>query len=71
MQKKALTNLVEYRIICSMVKIIFKHWKTGELLEIVGQVLYDNPASARLVVQTPSGKLEDIIKSTIVSKKEL
>jgi len=54
-----------------MVKIIFKHWKTGELLEIVGQVLYDNPTSARLVVQTPSGKLEDIIKSTIVSKKEL
>jgi hypothetical protein len=50
-------------------KIIFKHWKTGEHLQIIGKVIHDNPASSRIVVQTPSGKLEDIIKSTIIHRE--
>lgn len=52
-------------------KIIFKHWKTGEHLQIIGKVIHDNPASDRIVVQMLSGKFEDIIKSTIVYREAL
>lgn len=50
-------------------KIVFKHWKTGELLEVVCSYagIPDNPASERLVVYDVVNKCyEDIIKSTIV-----
>lgn len=53
-----------------MVKIIFKHWKTGEHLQEVGTIEYDHPESDRLVLRKAgTGELIDIIKETIVIKE--
>lgn len=55
-------------------KITFKHWKTGELLEIVcsDTGLPDNPGSERIVVYDVVNKqYEDIIKDTIVSIEDI
>lgn len=55
-----------------MVKIIFKHWKTGKPLCEVGTVEHDNPQSDRLVLKRAGDKkLVDIIKSTIIVKENL
>lgn len=51
------------------VKIIFKHWKTGEPIQVVGEVIHDNPQSDRLVVRKADGTYEDIIKDTIIVKE--
>lgn len=50
-----------------MVKILFKHWKTGQVLEVYGEILFDHPQSDRIVVRQEDGNLEDIIKETIIS----
>lgn len=71
-RKKVLDSLSSMQYNSSMVKIIFKHWKTGEHLCEVGTVEHDNPQSDRLVLRrTGDKKLIDIIKSTIVVKEQL
>jgi predicted acetyltransferase len=50
-----------------MVKILFKHWKTGTVLEVMGSIRHDNPQSDRIVIEQPDGTFEDIIKETIIS----
>jgi hypothetical protein len=53
-----------------MVKIIFKHWKTGKKLEESGKIVHDHPDSDRLVLRrTSDGKFVDIIKTTIIQKE--
>ena len=54
----------------TIVKIIFKHWKTGKHLLEVGTIEHDHPDSDRLVLKKQgTGELIDIIKSTIVIKE--
>jgi hypothetical protein len=53
-----------------MVKIIFKHWKTGKHILEVGTIEHDHPDSDRVVLRRAGdGKLIDIIKETIVIKE--
>ena len=53
-----------------MVKIIFKHWKTGKHIQEVGTIEHDHPDSDRLVLRRlGDGRLIDIIKETIVIKE--
>ena len=51
-----------------MVRVVFKHWKSGELLEVIGEMppQYNNDVSDRFIVRTPDGHYEDIIKETVV-----
>ena len=51
-----------------MVKVIFKHWKTGEVLEVVGEMpqALNNGSSDRLVLIKEDGEYEDVIKETII-----
>ena len=51
------------------VKIIFKHWKTGDPIQVVGEIIHDRPESDRLVIRKADGSHEDIIKSTIILKE--
>ena len=53
------------------VKVIFKHWKTGEYLQVVGELIHDNPESDRIVIRKYDGSYEDIIKETVVTKEVL
>ena len=53
-----------------MIKILYKHWKTGVVLEVSGEILFDRPDSDRLVVRREDGTNEDIIKATIISIEE-
>ena len=50
------------------VKIVYKHWKSGKNLEVVGTLprALNNQSSDRFVVQRENGTLEDIIKSTVL-----
>jgi len=50
-----------------MVKILFKHWKTEQVLQVEGKIIFDHPDSDKLVVRQEDGSLEDIIKETIIS----
>ena len=53
-----------------MVKIIFKHWKTGKHIQEVGTIVHDHPESDRLVLKKAgTGEFIDIIKETIVIKE--
>jgi len=55
-----------------MVKVKYRHWKTGEELWVIGKMLeYNNPQSDRIIVKTDEGHYEDIIKTTIIEIKEL
>lgn len=54
-----------------MIKILYKHWKTGVVLEVTGTVRFDNPQSDRIIVEQEDGTFEDIIRSTIISMKNL
>jgi hypothetical protein len=56
-----------------MVKVIYKHWKTGEVLEVVGTMPQElnNGFSDRVVVKTESGDFEDVIKETIIRVESL
>jgi hypothetical protein len=55
-----------------MVKVTYKHWKTGKELEVIGTMptQYNNGISDRILVEKPDGSLEDVIKSTIVKVEE-
>lgn len=54
----------------TIVKIIFKHWKTGEHILEVGTIEHDHPDSDRLVLRRAGDKkLIDIIKETIIIKE--
>jgi len=55
-----------------MVVITYRHWKTGDLLEVKGKVVpySKNPNSDRIVVEKDDGTYEDIIKDTIVEMYE-
>jgi hypothetical protein len=56
-----------------MHKIIFKHWQSGEQLEVTGNIdpQLNHPSSDRLVVTKADGSFEDIIKTTIIEQTEL
>ena len=51
-----------------VVKVTYKHWKTGKILEVVGTMpkQYNNGMNDRILVQKPDGSFEDVIKTTIV-----
>ena len=55
------------------VKVTYKHWKTGELLECTGTLEkpLNNDSSDRIVVKIAPGVYEDIIKKTIIKKEIL
>lgn len=56
-----------------MKKIVYKHWKTGEILTDVGHMpkQYNNSQSDRYLLQTEDGKYVDIIKSTVVKIEDI
>jgi len=54
----------------TMLEVVFKHWKTEEQLKAVGTIVFNNPQSDRLVLKDITGKLQDILRSTIVEIKE-
>ncbi|MDG1113591.1 MAG: hypothetical protein P8N63_07440 [Pseudomonadales bacterium] len=56
-----------------MHKVIFKHWQSGDQLEVVGNIdpQLNHPSSDRLVVTKPDGSFEDIIKTTIIEQSTL
>ncbi len=55
-----------------VIKVTYKHWKSGKLLEVVGTMpeQYNNGISDRILVQKPDGSFEDVIKTTIVRVEE-
>ncbi len=55
-----------------MLKVTYKHWKTGKELEVVGTMpsQYNNGISDRILVKKPDGSFEDVIKSTIIRVEE-
>ena len=54
----------------TIVKVIFKHWKTGQPIQEYGTIEHDHPDSDRLVLKKQgTGELVDIIKSTIIIKE--
>ena len=56
-----------------MHKVIFKHWQSGEQLEVIGRIdpQLNHRSSDRLVVTKPDGTFEDIIKTTVIEQTEL
>jgi hypothetical protein len=51
-------------------KFTFKHYKTGELIEVIGEEIprYNHPSSDRMIVlDLETNRMVDIIKDTIVS----
>ena len=55
-----------------VIKVTYKHWKSGKLLEVVGTMpeQYNNGISDRILVQKPDGSFEDVIKTTVVRVEE-
>jgi len=55
-----------------MLKVTYKHWKSGVRLEAIGTMPqhFNNGSSDRIVVLQPDGTYKDIIKSTIVRVEE-
>ncbi len=51
-----------------MVKVTYKHWKTGKELEVIGTMppQYNNGISDRILVKTADGSFEDVLKATII-----
>ena len=56
-----------------MVKVTFKHWKSGEYIDIIGEMpdKLNNNTSDRFVIVKEDGTYEDIIKSTVVKIETL
>jgi len=56
-----------------MLKVTYKHWKSGAILEVVGEMpkACNNGSSDRVVVLQPDGTYKDIIKTTIVRIEEV
>jgi hypothetical protein len=55
-----------------MLKVTYKHWKSGVRLEAIGTMPkgVNNGMSDRIVVLQPDGTYKDIIKTTIVRVEE-
>lgn len=55
------------------IKVKFKHWKTGKLLEVSGHKVTYNSCSQsdRYILLKENGTYEDIIKATIVDIQEI
>lgn len=51
-----------------VVKVVYKHWKTGKELEVTGKIIPINENSDRIVVLCENGVYEDIIRDTIISQ---
>ena len=51
-----------------MVKIIYKHWTKGHIIEVEGVMPKElnNGKSDRLIVRKADGNFEDVLKSTVV-----
>jgi hypothetical protein len=51
-----------------MVKVTYKHWKTGKELEVIGTMppQYNNGISDRILVKAADGSFEDVLKATII-----
>jgi hypothetical protein len=56
-----------------MKKVKFKHWKTGEELEIIGEQLIFNAngKSDRYIFKKENGTYEDILTTTLISIEDL
>ena len=55
-----------------VIKVTYKHWKSGKLLKVVGTMpeQYNNGISDRILVLKHDGSFEDVIKTTIVRVEE-
>lgn len=55
-----------------MLKVTYKHWKSGAILEAFGTMPENcnNGSSDRVIVKQPDGTHKDIIKTTIVRIEE-
>ena len=55
-----------------MLKVTYKHWKTGVELEVVGTMPKElnNQVNDRVIVKRLDGTFEDVIKTTIVRVEE-
>ena len=55
-----------------MLKVTYKHWKSGVKLEAIGTMPkgVNNGMSDRIVVKQRDGTYKDIIKSTIIRVEE-
>lgn len=51
-----------------MIKVIYKHWKKNETLEIIGTMPenLNNVLSDRFVVKISDGEYEDVLKDTVI-----
>ena len=51
-----------------MVKVIYKHWTKGNILEVEGVMpeQLNNGSSDRLIILKDDGNFEDVLKSTVV-----
>ena len=56
-----------------MITIKYKHWKTGQELEVTGLLpdRLNNSASDRLIVEMQNGQYQDIIKNTVIRMERL
>ncbi len=55
-----------------MLKVTYKHWKSGAILEAIGTMPKpcNNGSSDRIVIKRPDGTYKDIIKTTIIRVEE-
>ena len=55
------------------VKVIFKHWKTGQELTEVGTLplQLNRPSSDRYILRTENGKYVDILKNTVIAVEKV
>lgn len=51
-----------------MVKVIYKHWTKGHILEVEGVMpeQLNNGSSDRLIILKDDGNFEDVLKDTVV-----
>jgi hypothetical protein len=56
-----------------MIRVIYKHWKTGDVLEVVGTMPQElnKATNDRLVILKEDGQFEDVIKETVIRVESL
>jgi hypothetical protein len=56
-----------------MVKVIYKHWTKGHILEVEGVMPKElnNGNSDRLIVMKPDGSFEDVLKTTVITVESI
>lgn len=56
-----------------MVKVIYKHWTKGHILEVEGVMPKElnNGNSDRLIVMKPDGSFEDVLKNTVITVESI